>query len=246
MIAAIKAGAGAEVEFDDEDVEAEATVDVTYRYTCQGAMTADTSVEFKKEASFEAYEGFIQAYQLTPPGGGSGPWLSMPKTEGVVINGHAYDLTTTPVNVKSGAAPTDLLYYPFASTTWKDSDYPPDRYLQFVKNAGGVKTSGLCIGYHQGEGDGVAATRRTLVTQAGVWAGTKWYPYGIQGGTTQKGSAVAGWLHHLPMPYELFEVSESRRRKSLRFFRGWISCPRLPSKQRRLAGSSKEVYWSEY
>jgi len=182
MYDVILANPGEVTAFDDPAVESEATVEVWYHFSANGANTIKQRITNHFDCAL-GYYGFIQQLNLSKPAGGSGSWLYVPKTISFVKNTRTYDLTLTPVDISSGNPAADLLYYKIPTAVWADTNVPPDRFVEYVKNSGGSKTSGHSMGYCPVQGLGIPATRKTLTPEA-CMLGTKLYARGMCDGGT--------------------------------------------------------------
>ena len=179
----LRANVGNEVPLDDASIIAEATVNVRYHFTHNGACTVTQTIQHHFDTGAIDYYGYVQAYGLTKPSGGSGPFLYLNNSVGIVRNGRNYNLTETPVDISTGNPAGDLAGYQFPTASWIDAGDPPDRWVEYTKDSGGIRFAGFAIGYCPTEGDGMPEVRSTYIGAAGA-VGTKLYPRCTDNGST--------------------------------------------------------------
>lgn len=160
-----------------QEITKAARITNTYRVTENGAVTVYTTFKTNQQVYLN-YAGFVQSFPISTPSGGS-IHAYAPKIIPHVVAGRMYDFSA--IQDITVYADTHEINAPM----WADVNNPPERYVQFVKNATGVKTYGNAMGYNQRVGMGQPAIRKTLINSAWYfYSSKKMYPKGITGGST--------------------------------------------------------------
>jgi hypothetical protein len=182
VLAYVRSCVGGSVQptFDHASVANAVRVAITYRFSVNGSVTIHQTVTPHQDVRL-GYMGFLQAAGLTVPAGGT-LWEYIPRADSFIIGGNSYNFAAIQ------EITTLLDAVEFTTGRWSDPLYPPDRFVQFTRDAGAARVYGIEVGYCQ-VGLGAPATRVNNVDSACLLNTTKkQYPKGVSAG----GSAWVG------------------------------------------------------